>query len=274
MDGTIARSGKRFISLKWRALILTSALLVVVFAIFLLSTRYSGQIQLRELSKERAQRYVEQFEALLQQQQQSLESAGRILLQIEGVRDAIIAGDQNKIERQIDPFWRELKQESAINSVAIFSPTDSILVWLGDPSIPPDLMEKFQLNRKTRGALSCFETCEMYVAVPLELSGWGKGLVVFGAQLNQVVSRFQAVSKTSLLLAVRRDQRQSQDDGYYMRGWGSELVIVDQDEYAVDLLKGLSTRYSRAEVFSGILDQRDNIYLEELLRRDTTAAQQ
>ncbi|HBO95932.1 MAG TPA: hypothetical protein DD667_21820, partial [Gammaproteobacteria bacterium] len=68
MTDPIASQNKRFISLKWRALALTSALLVIVFTIFLMASRYSSELQLKEQGKDRSQRYVEQLEALLDRQ--------------------------------------------------------------------------------------------------------------------------------------------------------------------------------------------------------------
>ena len=257
--------GKRFISLKWRSLILTSALLVIVFSIFLFSARYSAQTQLKELGKERAQRHVEQFEALLAQQQQYIEAVGRTLLHVQGVSDAIRSGDQRALLRAFQPYWQELRGESSIQSAVIFSPQDDVTLWQGDASIPPDLLEKFREDWKPRSSLACFENCELYVAVPLELEGWGKGTVVIGLGMQKVVEQFHRISKASLVLAIRRDQAQGLNDAV-LRGWSSQPVVHSDDTIDFDFLKRLSHQYTRAEIFSSVVIKHHDQFQEIVLR--------
>lgn len=256
---------KRFISLKWRALALTSALLVVVFAIFMVASRYSAQLQLKELGKDRTHRYVEQLEALLDRQVMRMQAIAGILVQFEGVESAVRDMDRSTIVQRIQPFWGQLQQDSAINSVVIFSPSDDVLLWQGDPRIPPDMVEKFRSDWQPRSALSCFDTCEVYTVVPLELEGWGKGMIVFGAYMNQVIERFHALSKANLSLAVRRSQ-DTIDKQNTLSGWGSDVVYSAGGISNVDMLQTLSNQYSRAEVFNGILMQQDSHYYEVVLR--------
>lgn len=257
--------GKRFISLKWRSLILTSALLVVVFSIFLFTSRYSAQNQLNELGKERAQRHVEQFEALLEQQKNFVISASRVLLHVEGIEAAIRDGDQKRLLAAFQPYWRELRQESVIHSAVIFSPQDEVLMWQGDPSIPPDLLEKFRSDWKPRSLLSCFTSCEMYLALPLELEGWGRGTLVYGVGLNQVVQRFHNVSKASLVLAIRREVIQA-DKPSALVGWRSEAVELSDAGVDLEYLKTLSQTYNRAAIFSSVVVKQADRYLEVVLR--------
>ena len=256
---------KRFISLKWRALALTSALLVIVFTIFMMASRYSSQLQLRELGKDRTHRYVEQLEALLERQVLRMQSISGVLVQFEGVEAAIRAGQSDAIVKRIQPFWSRLQDESSINSVVIFSPSDDVLLWQGDPRIPPDMVEKFRSDWKSRSALSCFDSCEVYTVVPLELEGWGKGMVVFGAYMDQVIERLHALSKADISLAVRRNQ-DAVDKANNLSGWGSDVVYATNQSSSLGMLQQLARQHSRAEVFNGILVQQKNRFFEVVLR--------
>ena len=162
---------KRFISLKWRALALTSALLVVAFTIFLMASRYSSQIQLKEQGKDRTQRYVEQLETLLDRQVHRMQALSGLLVEFDGMEQAIRSGQVDQIKQRIKSLWPRFQDEASINSVVIFSTSDEVLLWQGDPSIPPDMVEKFRTDWQHRSALSCFDTCEVYTVVPLELEG-------------------------------------------------------------------------------------------------------
>jgi len=265
MTDHIASNNKRFISLKWRALALTSALLVIVFTIFLMASRYSSQLQLKEQGKDRTQRYVEQLEALLDRQVLRMQSLSSLVLQFQGMEPAIRSGDSDAIAEQIELFWPRFQQEASVNSMVIFSPSDEVLLWQGDPSIPPEMLEKFRSDWSSRSALSCFDTCEVYTVVPLEMEGWGKGMVVLGAYMDQVVQRLHALSKTEIALAVRRSPDSFVQESTLV-GWSSEVAYSTGDTSTIALLGQLASAYGRAEVFNGILVQEGSRYLEVVLR--------
>ena len=265
MTDHIASHNKRFISLKWRALALTSALLVIVFAIFLMASRYSSQLQLKEQGKDRTQRYVEQLEALLDRQVLRMQSLSSLVLQFEGMEKAIRSDKSDVIRQQIELFWPRFQQEASVNSMVIFSPSDEVLLWQGDPSIPPEMVEKFRVDWTSRSALSCFDTCEVYTVVPLELEGWGKGMVVLGAYMDQVVQRLHSLSKTEIALAVRRSPDSFVRENT-LAGWSSDVAYSTSDASTLGLLRQLASEHSRAEVFNGILVQEGRRYFEVVLR--------
>lgn len=260
------RKQERFISLKWRALALTSALLVVVFIIFMLASHYSAQLQLNEMGKDRTQRYVEQLDALLDRKAHRMEAVARILVQIEGVEAAIRSGNKDDIQQRIAPYWETLREESAVNSAVVFSPTDEVLLWQGDPRIPPGMLEKFRIDWQPRSALACFDTCELYVVVPLELPGWGRGMVVYSAYLDQIIQHFHAISKARVALAVRRNQSQLDNNEHYLINWGSEILTASVMTKDIPLLVELANQYSRADVFNGLQIARDKRSYEIVLR--------
>ncbi len=260
------RKRERFISLKWRALALTSALLVVVFTIFMFASHYSAQLQLKEDGKERTQRYIEQLSALMDRQVHRMQAVAKILVQIEGVEAAIRSGDKEQIELRMAPYWNTLEEESSLNSAVVFSPTDEVLLWQGDPRIPPGLIEKFRTDWRPRSTLACYETCELYVVVPLELPDWGKGMVVYSAYLNQIINQFHDISKARVALAVRRNQTRMDNSESYLNNWGSEILYASSADEDVPLLVELANKYSRADVFNGLQVQLDKRNYEIVLR--------
>lgn len=256
----------RFISLKWRALALTSALLVVVFSIFMFASRYSAQLQLNEAARERTQRYVEQLQALMNRQEARMQSVASILTKIEGVEAAIRSGDSQVIKQRVEPYWKQLQKDNALRSAVVFSPNDEVLLWEGDPRIPPDLMEKFRQDWQPRSALSCYETCEIYVAVPLQIADWGRGMVVYSAYLNQIINQFHSLSKAQVALAVRRNQVELEAGPNWLESWGSQVLYAPEQEQSVELLKTLSEKHSRADVFNGLQLQQGKRYYDVVLR--------
>ena len=143
MNSPAQSEGKRFISLKWRALALTSSLLVIVFTLFMVAGRYASEAELEEQGKQRTQRYVEQLQSLLDMKAERMLMLAQGLINFEGVAAAIRSGDSDRISASLDAFWGRLEQATAARSLVIFSPQDEILLWQGEPSIPPDLWKPF-----------------------------------------------------------------------------------------------------------------------------------
>lgn len=265
MNSPAQSEGKRFISLKWRALALTSSLLVIVFTLFMVAGRYASEAELEEQGKQRTQRYVEQLQSLLDMKAERMLMLAQGLINFEGVAAAIRSGDSDLISASLDAFWGRLEQATAARSLVIFSPRDEILLWQGEPSIPPDLLETFQQDRTDRVALSCFAECEMYGVASMELPGWGRGMVVISATLRQVMRQLHQLSGAQLALAVRRAGEEDAVDAG-LRGWGSEVVFATAERELMPMLQELSRHHSRAEVFNGILVQQDDRYYEVVLR--------
>jgi len=256
---------KPFISLKWRALVLTSGLLVVVFSIFMVASRYSSQLQLKEQGRDRTQRSVEQLESLLERQVQRMQGLAGLLFQFEGVQQALRADNSALLVQRIRPLWQRLRTEVAVDAISVFNADGEALLRQGDPTIPEDLLQKFRQDWKPRHELSCLERCEVYTVVPLELEGWGRAMVVLAARLDQVIDRLQRLSKAELALAVRRPG-EIYDTDNSLPGWGSELAYTTGNAQVVQLLRDLSERYSRAEVFNGIQLQQAGHYYQVVLR--------
>ena len=256
---------KRFISLKWKAFFFTSVLLIVVFSIFTMASGYFSRQQLVDQGKDRALRHVEQVEALVERMASRLQTNARLFAGMQGVAEALGSSDKAALKKRIQPFWQDVAKGESMTSAVAFSPTDDVLLWLGDPRIPPDLLEKFRRDWKPRWSLACFNVCEIYVVVPLAFPGNQRGMLVFGASLQDVVLRFRDLSRASVAISVLRgDVRGS--DPKALPGWDSQIVAISDEPVNLPILQEVSRRYSRAEVFNGIEEVVNGKHYEVVLR--------
>lgn len=255
----------RFISLKWKAFFYTSLLLVVVFVLFMLASGYYSHQQLLEQGKARAQRHVELVDALLERIAGRLESQIRAFSRYEGISDDLNARDQAGLARDVVPFWDNITAREAATSMVVFSPGDDVLVWLGDPRIPPELLERFRNDWKPRWSLACFDRCELYYVSPLEFGDQEKGMLVLGASLQSLVARFGDLSRAQVAIAVRRgDLEPGKTTG--LSNWGSDVVAVADDQRSLSLLQAVEQQFTRSAVFNSVEFQSDNRYYEIVLR--------
>lgn len=265
---------KRFFSLKWKAFAFTSALLIVVFVMFTAASGYYSHQRLLDQGRERAQRHVEQVDALLLRLSERLLSLGRTFVSIEGVADNLRQRDRAVLEASVKPFWDEIRTEMSVLSAVVFSPNDEVLMWLGEPRIPPELLEKFRQDWQPRWALACFDVCEIYVVTPLDFgagnapgAGPDKGMLVMSASLQQLVMRFQDLSRSSMVIAVRRgDAGDAGLEPEMLPEWGSAVVASLNPLRDQALMQAVAQSWSRTDVFNGVVHQSGGKLFEVVLR--------
>lgn len=261
---------KRFFSLKWKAFLLTSVLVVAVFGLFSLLSGYFARQQLMDQQRERAQRHVEQVDALLERLSRQLQSSAQTFVAIEGVRAALQGRDRARMEASVQPFWDGLVREQALLSAVVFSPEDEVLLWRGEPRIPSDLLEKFRADWQPRWALACFDLCEMYRVMPLAFGeatdpGTDRGMLVLSVSLQQLANAFQELSGAAAVIAVRRtDTDAAADSG--LPSWNSRVVALALGDADPALLPAVVQAHSRSEVFSGVVFEAADRLFEVVLR--------
>lgn len=245
---------KRFISLKWKAFFYTSLLLVVVFVLFLLASGYYSHQSMQEQSRERAQRHVEMVDALLEQIALRLQVRANAYPNFHGVRDALLGQDQESLMLFSESFWEQVTQHEAVTSMAVFSARDEVMVWLGDPRIPQDLLEKFREDWKPRWSLACYDQCEMFWVAPLPFGARERGMLVLGTTLQTVAGLFEQLSRDQVAIAVRRTgMMEDEEHGeHLLPDWNSDIVALVPDSPVLPVLQTVASRYSRADVFKGV----------------------
>ncbi|HEX4940454.1 MAG TPA: diguanylate cyclase, partial [Candidatus Kapabacteria bacterium] len=261
---------KRFFSLKWKAFVYTSLLLILVFTVFTLTSGYFSHQRLLDLGRERTQRNVEQVDALLQRIAERTQSLARTFVNVQGVADALQRRDRDALTASVQPYWDEIGADFALRSAVVFTPEDEALMWRGDPRIPPELLEKYHQDGQAHWMLACFDLCEIYVVTPLAFPGAGsdasaRGMLVLSGSLQAVVSRFQDLNRSRIAISVRRNTPPETRENS-LDEWGS--VIVSQLDQARDLplLQAMARTYSRADVFNGVVLEADSKRFEFVLR--------
>lgn len=266
---------KRFFSLKWKAFVYTSLLLILVFAVFTLTSGYFSHQRLLDLGRERTQRNVEQVDALLQRIADRSQSLARTFVSVQGVADALQRRDRAALAASAQPYWSEISADFALRSAVVFTPEDEALLWHGDPRIPPELLEKFHQDGQPRWMLACFDLCEIYVVTPLDFTragsdgdsseGKARGMLVLSGSLQALVSRFQGLNRSRMAISVRRNApgeilENSLDE------WGSVIVSQLDQERDLPLLQAMARTHSRADVFNAVVLEADNKRFEFVLR--------
>ncbi|OUS04632.1 hypothetical protein A9Q81_05795 [Gammaproteobacteria bacterium 42_54_T18] len=246
-------NSKRFISIKWKAFCFTSLLLSVIFIVFVISSNFFLDKLFRDQRIDANHRYVEQIDAIVDKTANDLELMSSVFPYIEGMRQALLSKDVDALRNAFNLYRFQMELDLGLNAAVVLTATDEPLLWMGEPNIPPDFIQKFRETWKPLWTVTCFDICNLYLAAPLLMGeGMEDGTLILGASLSDVLARFENISRANVGVAVRRDDHVDIDESYLSQ-WHSQLVAVTHSEMYSPLIRKAATLFSRELLIQGII---------------------
>lgn len=239
-----------FFSLKWKAFIFTSSLLTLIFGVFIAGTYYYLEDRFVEQLAQTSRRLVEQSEATVENKAEQLEQLASLFTQLDGVKDSLRVSSSKSLTEVFDEHLFQLELEAGIRYVAAFAANDDLLLWHGNPQIPPDLIKDYKQTGTPIWTVTCYEGCDIYLAAPLPMPDGSDGMLILGAVLTDMIRDFEAVSGADVAIAIRRSEVDTEDVNY-LKQWESELVAVSNSGKNKAMLNYAASLFERRDVFQG-----------------------
>lgn len=194
-------SRQTFLSLKWKALLLTSLVLIGISGVFS-ALSYFNQIKQFERQREVVQqRNREEVLVLLQESSRRLQQLGGMISSLTGMRDALRFGAAQEIQQAFEQHGPLLQIGMGIDSVYFYDNTNKLLVsWdiageLGDGAdAAPDWVRQSHVQESPVTYLDCRRDCVQYVATPILAEDRIVGVVALGVSLADVILAFNRIS--------------------------------------------------------------------------------
>lgn len=243
----------RFLSIKWKAFLFTSALLSVIFTVFVVSSNFFLEKLFFDQRIDANHRYVEQIDAIVEKTASDLELMSSVFPYIEGMGKALRANDSAAVNEAFRLYRFQMELDLGLNSAAVLTATDEPLLWQGKLKIPPNFIQEFREKWKPSWTVTCFEICNLYLAAPLAMGdGLNDGTLILGVSLSDVLARFEKISRANVAVAVRREDQFNIDDNYLSQ-WGSQLVAVTHSNKYAPLVKEAATLLPRSRLIHGTI---------------------
>lgn len=267
-----AAKRKFFLSLKWKAIFLTSLVLAIVtlsFAVF-------NYHEFWDLFHERRESLQEQY---AQQVQGFLDQSNNRLQQINATTSSLVskqtANARNKQSAAVDAFellTPILEVDMGIESLALFSKNGQRLAANHVFTMPTDhtaILQSVQRVISTESPISlidCSATCLLYSIAPVNDSGGSLGAIVLGSSLADVVLDFKGVSGTDLGLVVEQEtggKHPQGDNDRWLPDWNANVFALSDAEKNLPLLKSITQRIrSPEQLIKPLFDEHDDRELE------------
>lgn len=263
---------KRFLSLKWKALLFFSAFLLIINASF---PYFAHQNLMKHFEQRREadyERLAQEFNGLMQHTVKRLQQFGGIIPSLKGMESALVTGENQKIAAAFENHWPLLQLDMGLDLVRFYSSSGTELGrWGASGQIADEekLILKWVEDVKTKEhpmtALSCKTLCTQYVMAPVLSGGRNIGTVLVGASLAEVIVNFQQISDRDIGVIVDNTDKQAsgpssqETENRVIPLWGKKVVALTNIDLTLPLLKSIS---KETTPFSALADHKQ-VYFKE-----------
>jgi len=227
---------KRFMSLKWKTLYLSSFLFVSLTVGFLLVGRAYIQQQFvikRDMINER---FDNELRVLVEQSAQRLQQLGATVASLDSMSDAISTLDATEIGRVFDEHWWRYEIDGSIDSLAFYSTDSRQLVRWGINIDETGLVRRVVQEEKPQWQIICTNVCQIIAAVPLLVEGSFTTVVVLSTSFTDVILNFRSITGADIGVLV--DAASVSDDALVnKRLWGRSLIALTGAKANIPLLE-------------------------------------
>ncbi len=211
MSDTAERvAGKRFFSLKWKAMLLLSLVLVLISGSFSFLSYRNLRHQYEHNRQSVRARQEQLLRGLLTQSAGRLRQIGSLIPDLGGVREAMAASDAARAQAAFDRYWSEIQLDSGLDQVRLYGRNSGLLGRWGDPGhASEEKMRRFLVAKVSRQEapadyLQCSDECIQDVVVPVMAGGRHVGAVLAAASLADVIVAFRQTSGSDIGVLVTR----------------------------------------------------------------------
>ncbi|AHE97201.1 bifunctional diguanylate cyclase/phosphodiesterase [Thioalkalivibrio paradoxus] len=248
------RSRRPFLSLKWRALLLTSLVLLGLAAMYTLLSHANLNLQFEQHREVIHERQARESKLAMASSQEHLQQLGSLLPSLSGMGPALQRRDRSAVAASFDPQWPVIQLEVGVDEVLIFSSeAEQLGAWgepLGNPergAAPPitDWIREALDQQTPRHALWCENRCRQYAVVPLLVDGMLGGAVVLSRSLAEVALNAQRISGSDIGLLI--DRAQPDPDlvpDRHLEPWSGNVAILTGELHTRPVLHAASSLWT------------------------------
>jgi len=258
-----------FLSLKWKALLLFSLVLLSINASF---PFFGHQGLMRHFAKRQQAAHAHftvEFEGLLKQTTQRLQQFGGMISSLEGMSSALTDRKKNGSLSAFEDHWPLLQLDMGIDLVRFYDKSGKelgrfgpITRLSGEEALINQGLRDLNAQERPIAFLSCRKVCTQYVLAPVLTKGRNIGAILLGASLAEVIVNFQEISGVDVAVIIDEDldaRKKNVAGGVsaeisarQIPYWGKTIVASTNKSLTLPLLKVLAEAApSLEEVLNG-----------------------
>ena len=248
-----------FISLKWKALFLTSLVLLLVTSAFVTLNYLELQNQFNERREDLQRQYSVQVQALVNQFSNRLLMLSTFMASLQSTQAVFDNSHQKKSLENFESLRYGLELNMGMEIVTIVTAN-------GNKLIQKNHTDKVELNLNIFSAVSavlatekpttvidCSFNCLQYAIAPILSHEGVLGAIVIGASLADVILDFKGVSGTDIGLIVQ-SQPPTKILPRWLDPWNSNVVALTNSNINFALLRSIAYAHRNLDSIYNITD--------------------
>ncbi|RKR04390.1 PAS domain S-box-containing protein/diguanylate cyclase (GGDEF)-like protein [Kushneria sinocarnis] len=239
----MARSGNsRRLSLKWRALALTSLVLLGLALLITWNSNRSLTEQFQHSRQMMHERQQQEIELAMQRSADALKQLASVVAASGNLGSALQADDAVSADRVLAPQWPTLQLDAGIDDVTVFDASGERLAHHGQlqagGTVMPDRawIRATMQNERPRTVLLCRQECRQYAAVPVLGEGSNVGVVMVSRSLADVTRYIQLSTGSEIALLVEQHGG-APGAARFLADWQTSLLAVTHERKVLPVLQ-------------------------------------
>ncbi|WPL15894.1 Cyclic di-GMP phosphodiesterase Gmr [Thiorhodovibrio winogradskyi] len=244
---------KPWVSLKWKAVLLPSLLLCLIFLLSSLILAQRLEHAFDATRNEAAARYEREVRSLLGDSAIRLQEIAELLPHMAGIQQALTTADKDALNHAFDTHWPGLQLAHSVEIALLFDDQDDLL--LNRSSAEPlgaVLSEAHSwaaaVNRSERPRieLRCPDHCFQFASIPILLSGEHLGVLTLGRSLGEsIIGLQESVGKHVGLLIAEPDGLEPDSGPAILRPWRMRVDAIGDAPTNLAMLRSVAQSHPR-----------------------------
>lgn len=232
----------RFLSLKWKALYLTSALFVILTGVYLLSGKAYIDRQFQHKREIANLQYRNELTVLVERSAQQLHQLASTISSLDGMSIAMLRDDPIELQQAFDRHWWKFEIEGGIDSAAFFSAGGNLLARWGPEVREQGLVDRVSKTVQPQWMVSCDQSCQILAALPVLIDGKFSTITVLSISFIDVILNFNSITSADIGLLVGSNQTQT-DSKHSKFYWQKKLIALTNAKQNIPLLDTFITSH-------------------------------
>jgi len=240
-----------YISLKWKALIVTSLLFMSLFIGRAISMYLFFDDQHNNERKEQFLRHKQIANASLTDIYVKLQSLAGSITSIAGVNAALIKENPKQSGRELEvyleEYWWQLQLENDITTIALYNQNNIPLTILGDFEFPTDIITLTNQTEKPQHSINCYRNCFIYSTSPLLVDGKHVGTALYGTSLSNFILNFKNITGNNIAVVYKDDIPNNKNS--FIDNWKSNILAITDAQKMPKVLRFASEQITINDFF-------------------------
>ncbi|ARS52621.1 hypothetical protein B9G99_06810 [Kushneria konosiri] len=244
---------QKFFSLKWRAIFLTSLVLLGLASVFTVVSHINMTRQFQVMQNNNYERQIKEIEVSIKRDSNDLRQLASIVAASESLGTSLVNQNVAAGKEVIESQWPTLQLGSGLEEVTVFNSDGSLFLHMGQPqagmndNIIAQWVKKVGDNDIPENKVFCRRDCRQYAIVPILLNGDSVGSVLVARPLADIAlyALQNAGGNIALLL---KNHKKGRENDHYLDGWSMSITAVTNEQSTLSLLKTAVEKFSFKEL--------------------------